>query len=84
MIMRFMDVDPAEVLGSVALPSRLGSEERIRFDGSMSPTIEHGGSFKTVLQQDCEFRGVVNVLATFSRCLVLPFAFQHGITQLRG
>ena len=52
MIMRFMDVDPADVLGSAALPSRLGSEERVRFDSSIDGLGSHGEVGSTPLAKD--------------------------------
>lgn len=54
MIMRFMDVDPSDVLGSAALPSRLGSEERVRFDSSIDGAAGHGRIETTPIVKDGE------------------------------
>lgn len=52
MIMRFMDVDPSDVLGSAALPSRLGSEERVRCDSSIDGAAGRGNIGTTPIVKD--------------------------------
>jgi hypothetical protein len=78
MIMRFMEVDPAEVLGSAALPSKLGNDERIRFGSVLDESIADSGSYRTALQTDS------TLTAREMRCDETPlnisiWLLQHGI-----
>ena len=83
MIMRFMNVDPAEVLGSAALPSKLGNDERVRFGTILDESTADSGSYRTALQTDSKLapRDVQSDVAALTLSSRLP---QHGIRLLRG
>jgi hypothetical protein len=53
MIMRFMDVPPEEVLGSIALPSSVGEKQRLQF-GSISDMNNNGADAGRWIQADCK------------------------------
>lgn len=79
MIMRFMDVDPKDVLGSAALPSRLGSEERVRFDSSIDGVVGHGEAGSTVVLKD----GKSHMSYTRGDRLTDAYVLQLGIMPLQ-
>jgi len=82
-----MDVDPAEVLGSAALPSKLGNDERIKFGSVLDESTVDSGSYRTALQTDSKLSVIGNrsgeaPLNVFSTASTAWYQAASGMTLL--